>query len=151
MLRVILYIEYNFHLQPTKPFKHYILRLVIWHSRAFRNSLSGNFKVVLGYGGRLSHSIDFVGLDEKLFILRHIVHGASSNCATEKIASEDDTESQHFDEYWSRLKGLLGNYLIESAVKARIVHEFCTKNDDDGELAMHEKKALDSLTLGRVI
>lgn len=98
----------------------------------------------------MSHAIDFDGLDEKLFLIRHLVHGAAAYCAAEDMQSEDEAGYEFFDGYWGRLKVLLSNYVIESAVKARMIQEFCEKNDE-GELKEFEKEAVGILTLGKVL
>ena len=98
----------------------------------------------------MSHSIDIDGLDEKLFLIRHLVHGTKTYCAAEDIISEYESGCELFDNYWGQLKFLLSNYIIESAVKARMIQEFCEKDNSDGELARFEEKAIGSLSLGDV-
>jgi len=49
-----------------------------------------------------------------------------------------------------RLKVLLSNYLIECAVKARMIQEYCSKDDYDDELAKFEQEAVGELSLGKV-
>lgn len=82
-----------------------------------------------------------------------MVHGSSSYCVSNKIGSKYDDEAgqEYFDEYWAQLKYLLSNYLIECAVKIRMVQEFCGKEDSYEVLARYEEKAVESLSLGRVI
>lgn len=98
----------------------------------------------------MSHAIDFDGLYEKLFLLRHLVHGATTYCVAEDIRSESEADIYSYDGYWASLKVLLSNYLIESAVKARMIQEFCQINDD-GELIEFEKEAVETLSIGTVI
>ncbi len=99
----------------------------------------------------MSHAIDFDGLDEKLFILRHMVHGAPAYCVIEDIGSEIDAGDESFDGYWGRLKVLLSNYLIECAVKSRMIQEYCSKDDVEGEISKFENEAVCELSLGQVV
>lgn len=98
----------------------------------------------------MSHAIDFDGFVDKLFVLRHLVHGAPSYCVSEDIGTEIDAGDESFDEYWGRLKGLSSNYLIECAVKARMIQEYCSKDDYDDELTKFEQDAVGKLSLGTV-
>ena len=99
----------------------------------------------------MSHLIDFGGLAEKLFILRHVVHGAHSYCISEQIGGNQNIGRDFSDEYWSELKGLLSNYLIESAVKIRIVQDYCRKENSADELKEIENRAIEGISLGKVI
>ena len=55
----------------------------------------------------MSHAIDFDGLEEKLFVLRHLVHGAPSYCAHEDIGTEIDAGYESFDGYWGTTKSII--------------------------------------------
>ena len=47
----------------------------------------------------MSHAIDIDGLDEKLFLIRHLVHGAATYCVAEDIRSENEAGYEFFDDY----------------------------------------------------
>jgi hypothetical protein len=99
----------------------------------------------------MSHAIDFDGLQEKLFLLRHLSLGSINYCKEENVGSNIDIGEGEFDSYWGLLKVLLSNYLIESAVKLRMIQEFCTKNGYDEELSNIEKNAIEGLNLGSIL
>lgn len=98
----------------------------------------------------MSHAIDFDGLQEKLFLLRHLSLGSEAYCGEEEIGSEADICEGEFDFYWGWMKVVLSNYLIECAVKLRMVQEFCTNNGYEEELKQFEESALEGLEIGIV-
>jgi len=107
--------------------------------------------VALGLqGGVVSHAIDLDGLEEKLFILRHLVHGTASFCMQDNISCEEDLEREFFHGYWGRLKVSVSNRLIECAIKSRMIEEFCAKDDTDNQLRDFEQQAVNQLNLGSV-
>ncbi|MBB6088662.1 hypothetical protein [Wenzhouxiangella marina] len=98
----------------------------------------------------MSHAIDFDGLHEKLFLLRHLSLGSEAYCRQEGIGSDADIGEGEADAYWGWLKALLGNYLIECAVKLRMIQEFCTASGFEEELVNFERSALEGLELGLI-
>ena len=98
----------------------------------------------------MSHAIDLDGLIEKLVILRHLVHGTASFCSQDNLVTGEDFDQEFFDGYWGQLKVSVSNRLIESAIKSRMIEEFCGKDDGDNELIEFEKKAVGQLKLGSV-
>jgi len=98
----------------------------------------------------MSHAIDFDGLQEKLFLLRHLSLGSRSYCSEEELGSEIDVGEGEFDSYWGLLKGILSNYLIECAVKLRMIQEFCAKNGYAEKLSNAEIVALAGIVIGRI-
>ena len=93
----------------------------------------------------MSHAIDLEGLYEKLFLLQHIAHGSLSHCRSAKVVLEDPDFDPEFDPnfktIWSLTKTLVSNYLIECAVKLRMIQEFCAKHFEADDLNMLEERA----------
>jgi hypothetical protein len=98
----------------------------------------------------MSHAIDFDGMQEKLFLLRHLSLGSKAYCREEEIGSDIDIGEGEFDSYWGWLKVVLSNYLIESAVKLRMIQEYCAKDGYAEELASYERTAMKGLSLGTI-
>jgi|RhiMetdeSRZDD1v2_1073273.scaffolds.fasta_scaffold167143_2 hypothetical protein len=103
----------------------------------------------------MSHAIDLEGLYEKLFLLQHIAHGSLSHCRSAKVVLEDPDFDPEFDPnfktIWSLTKTLVSNYLIECAVKLRMIQEFCAKHFEADDLNMLEERAMTDLLIGRIV
>lgn len=98
----------------------------------------------------MSHAIDLDGIREKLFVLRHLALGTKEYCRVEEITSEVELSGDFFNDYWGQLKVLLSNYLIEIAVKIRMIEEYCLKNGYKDEIRTFEKEATSGLALGKI-
>lgn len=98
----------------------------------------------------MSHAIDFDGMQEKLFLLRHLSLGSKAYCREEGIGSDADIGEGVSDIYWGWLKALLGNYLIECAVKLRMIQEFCAGSGFQEELDSFERSAVEGLEIGLI-
>ncbi|MBN3817104.1 hypothetical protein G3N57_11020 [Paraburkholderia sp. Se-20369] len=103
----------------------------------------------------MSHAIDLLSLREKLFVLQHISHGSEKYCQDVGLVVEDDLYDRNFDPnyktVWADTKVLVSNYLIECAVKLRMLQEFCEKSDDRSKIAALGKQAVGDLPIGRVL
>ena len=69
----------------------------------------------------MSHLLDFIGFEERLVLLEHFVHGSRSYCASRRVGSKFDDGNDQFDQYWSWLKGTVGAYVLECAIKFRVL------------------------------
>ncbi len=96
----------------------------------------------------MSHAIDFDALDEKLFVLQHLVLASSSYCEQRGIGTESDEGDGAKDEYWGWVKALTSNYLLECAVKTRVFHDFLTASRFEHELKKLDAEAREGLTIG---
>jgi hypothetical protein len=98
----------------------------------------------------MSHAIDLDGLHEKLFILQHLVYGSQGYCVSEGITDEEEAGYTEFQSCWGWTKAIVSNYLIECAVKLRMIQEFCARNCDADELNAMEQNAMGGLVIGRI-
>lgn len=69
----------------------------------------------------MSYSLDFIGLNEKLFLLRHLIAGTKEYCRRERLF--EVPESEDWINYAGRLRHLVSNDLIESAAKFRVIQD----------------------------
>lgn len=98
----------------------------------------------------MSHAIDIDGIQEKLFVIRHLCHGTEKYCIRDKIQTELDLSIDFFDGYWGKLKVLLSNNLIEIAAKVRMIEEFCNAQGYSDLLKELEDEAIGKRKLGSV-
>ncbi len=99
----------------------------------------------------MSHAIDFDGISERLFVLQHLVHGSQAYCAGEGITAEMLEDDEPFQNAWGWTKALTSNYLIECAIKLRMVHDYCSKQADASAIQDLEKQAAGSVSIGRIL
>ena len=72
----------------------------------------------------MSHSLDFVGLNEKLFLLRHFAAGNKEFSRREcQYQGTQADPSVDWDEYAGRLRYIVSNELIEIAAKFRVIQD----------------------------
>jgi hypothetical protein len=72
----------------------------------------------------MSHSPDFVGLNERLFSLRHFVAGNKEFSRREKqYQGTQSNPSEDWDNYSARLRYIVSNDLIEIAAKIRVIQD----------------------------
>lgn len=72
----------------------------------------------------MSHSLDFVGLNERLFHLRHFVAGNKEFSRRERhYQGTKSTPSDDWSNYTSRLRYVISNELIEIAAKVRVIQD----------------------------
>ena len=98
----------------------------------------------------MSHAIDIDGTSEKLFLLQHLAFGSEAYCRSEGVLSTEHSGYAEFQSPWGWTKAVVSNYLIECAVKLRMIQEYCAKRRDSGELAELDKAATLSLHIGQV-
>ena len=72
----------------------------------------------------MSHSLDFVGINEKLFLLRHFVAGNKEFSRREKhYQGTQSSPSEDWDNYSQHLRYIVSNDLIEIAAKVRVIQD----------------------------
>jgi hypothetical protein len=72
----------------------------------------------------MSHSLDFVGLNERLFHLRHFVAGNKEFSRREQHYRGTKADpSEEWLNYASRLRYVISNELIEIAAKVRVIQD----------------------------
>ena len=69
----------------------------------------------------MSHSLDFAGLTEKMFLLRHLIAGTREYCRREHLLKIP--ESDEWNDYAGRLRYFVSNDLVESAAKFRVIQD----------------------------
>jgi hypothetical protein len=75
----------------------------------------------------MSHSFDFAGLNQKLFLLRHLIAGTREYCRREQLRQGTrDYESDEWVGYAGRLRHIVSNDLIEVAAKFRVIQDSAT-------------------------
>jgi hypothetical protein len=102
----------------------------------------------------MTHSLDFVGLHEKLFSLRHLITGTREFCRREQLwRPPQNDSSEDWDNYAGRLRYLVSNDLIEGAAKFRVIHDAARAQlsmDDfrDLECDVHGHRKIGSVLVG---
>ncbi len=72
----------------------------------------------------MSHSLDFAGLNEKLFLLRHVIAGNKEFSRRERQYQGTQSDpSFTWDAYAARLRYIVSNDLIEIAAKFRVIQD----------------------------
>lgn len=103
----------------------------------------------------MSHAVDVTSMYERLFLLQHIAHGSNGYCQSIGLVVEDDLYARDFDpnykDVWADTKGLVTNYLIECAVKLRMLQEFCEKHHEQSTMAALGDQAVGDLQIGRIV
>jgi len=72
----------------------------------------------------MSHSLDFVGLNQKLFLLRHFIAGNKEFSRREQhYQGTQSSPSEDWGNYAGRLRHIVSNDLIEIAAKFRVIQD----------------------------
>ena len=98
----------------------------------------------------MPHVIDFEEIENKLFLLQQLCYSGYSYCNEYQIASESNDSSVirgDWIRYSSRLNVLISNYLIECAIKTRIMKEYLYNKDVINTREI-EKEVIDGSVLG---
>lgn len=98
----------------------------------------------------MSHAIDIDGTAEKLFLLQHLAFGSEGYCRSEGVLSTQHTGYAESQSHWGWTKSIVSNYLIECAVKLRMIQEHCAKRLEVEELAALDQEATLALAIGHV-
>jgi hypothetical protein len=98
----------------------------------------------------MSHQLGLESVQEKLVLLEHFAYGSQAYCRARLAGSEMDQGDGALDEYWSWLKGIVSAYLIECAVRARILQD-TVRGDDAEELARLDEASRSGLVVGTIM
>lgn len=105
----------------------------------------------------MSHSLDFVGLNEKLFLLRHFIAGNKEFSRRESQYQGTQANPSHeWEEYADRLRYIVSNDLIEIAAKFRVIQDAAVGQVDaeylqDLDSACTGSKAIGTVLEGEVV
>jgi hypothetical protein len=99
----------------------------------------------------MTHSIDFKGIEERLFLIQSVVLSSRAYCEERDIGR---TVGRYGEGTWSdysyRLQGLISDYAIECAIKTRMVQDFVAAGSTDIDLASADAEARDGFDIGVV-
>ncbi|WP_369915941.1 hypothetical protein AB8810_06965 [Xanthomonas sp. NCPPB 3005] len=100
----------------------------------------------------MSHSLDFVGLNERLFHLRHFVAGNKEFSRREQHYQGTKSEpSEDWANYASRLRYVISNELIEIAAKVRVVQDTAVSQLPSALLREMDQNAISPKGIGSVL
>ncbi|WP_302141543.1 hypothetical protein [Halomonas alkalicola] len=99
----------------------------------------------------MSHSFDFVGLSEKLFLLRHLISGTREYCRKEKLVQGPINYEDDWSNYYLRLQYLVSNDLIESAAKLRVIQDSSLSQLSESDIRDLDADCLKGQNIGQVI
>src|SRR3546814_14070687 len=100
----------------------------------------------------MSHSLDFVGLNERLFHLRHFVAGNKEFSRREQHYQGTRSEpSEDWSNYASRLRYFVSNDLIEIAAKVRVVKDTAASQVSATWLTDLDAEAVEPKPVGTVL
>lgn len=99
----------------------------------------------------MTHSFDFIGVSEKLFILEQL-HAASREYCRNYGICQGSYPYGHDDwnDYEHKIKQIVSGYMIEIAAKVRILQDTLKGKLDPVVFRRADKYALDDIPLGRV-
>jgi hypothetical protein len=100
----------------------------------------------------MSHSLDFVGLNEKLFLLRHVIAGNKEFSRREQqYQGTQSTSSEDWDNYAGRLRYFVSNDLIEIAAKFRVIQDTVISQVDADYLRTLDAQCIKRKSIGMVL
>lgn len=100
----------------------------------------------------MTHSFDFVGLDEKLFLLRHIIAGNKEFSRREQqYQGTQANPSNDWDEYAARMRYIISNDLIEIAAKFRVMQDTALQQVSREYLRDLDRSSIGSKGVGSVL
>ena len=95
----------------------------------------------------MSHLLDFISFEERLVLLEHFVHGSRSYCANRRVGSKFDQGDDQLDQYWSWLKGTVGAYVLESAIKFRVLCDTAASEEGRSRVKSLDEAACNERTI----
>ena len=97
-------------------------------------------------------SIDFDAIEEKLFLIKQLRHASFNYCRYYELSEDESGDTLELAEYKARLKSSLSNYMIECAIKTRMVQDFLEDDDDEQDIDLREvdKISCEGLHLGQI-
>jgi len=98
----------------------------------------------------MPHRINTDDIKENLFILRNLSIASRSFCEKYKTNRFSGEESEcGWDYYVGWLKPIVSEKLIDCAIKARIVLDFCPEEDEEIDISALDQKACRGIVLGK--
>lgn len=104
----------------------------------------------------MPHIFDFDGLEERLYVLRHLCFGSRRCCDEEKV-SRTHSEDSHdaWRRYYGNLKSSVSAIAIEAAIKVRMIQDFVRANEDEDDepktdFDSIEATSMSGLVIGKV-
>lgn len=99
----------------------------------------------------MTHSIDFKGIEERLFLLQQMALGSRAYCEERGICRRPFPQgSGGWLDYSGALQQLVSTYTIECAVKTRVVQDFIAASPRPVEMKRLEAEAIAGFALGIV-
>ncbi|MGB3832213.1 MAG: hypothetical protein WA975_10145 [Mesorhizobium sp.] len=99
----------------------------------------------------MTHSIDFKGIEERLFLIQKVVLGSRAYCEERDIGR---TVGRYGEGEWSdysyRLQELISSYAIECAIKTRMVQDLIAASSTEIDMANADSEARDGFEIGVV-
>jgi hypothetical protein len=100
----------------------------------------------------MSHSLDFVGLNEKLFLLRHFIAGNKEFSRREQhYQGTQSSVSEDWDNYAGRLRYIVSNDLIEIAAKLRVIQDAVASQVPADYLRTLDIECMNGKSIGTVL
>src|SRR5690606_23832789 len=99
----------------------------------------------------MTHSLDFAGVNEKLFLLQQLILASQPYCRISNIC-QDSHPYGHDDwnDYNNKIKPVVCGYLIELAAKVRILEDSSSRYVRPSAFVRANKYATDQIPLGKV-
>ncbi|GGY33881.1 hypothetical protein GCM10008098_29050 [Rhodanobacter panaciterrae] len=100
----------------------------------------------------MTHSLDFVGLNKKLFLLRHLIAGNKEFSRREQQYQGTQAEpSEGWDQHAARLQYMVSNDLIEIAAKFRVMQDTASIQLSSASLRELDHSCLGKRSIGTVL
>jgi len=99
----------------------------------------------------MTHQLGLDVVYEKLVLLQHFAYGSERYCAVRLPGSEQDQGGGAMDEYWSWVKGIVSSYLLECAVRIRILQDTVKDGADAKAMADLDAATCADSRLGTIV
>lgn len=99
----------------------------------------------------MSHHLDLDGVLEKLVLLQHFSYGSKDYCNERLAGSEEDMGDQELDEYWGWVKGITSIYLLECAIRMRILLDIIMEGERVAKVEAIDAAARSGLVIGELL
>ncbi len=98
----------------------------------------------------MSHLLDIDSVLEKLILLEHFAKGSKAYCKDRMTGGRNDLGNGALDDYWGWVKGINSNYLLECAIKFRVLQDTVHGRKDIIDLDALDKNSCDEIDIGNV-
>lgn len=100
----------------------------------------------------MTHSLDFGGLNQRLFLLRHLIAGNKEFSRREQHYQGTQSDpSEDWDRYAARLRHMISNDLIEIAAKFRVLQDTASMQVSPTALRDLDRRCLKKRPIGTVL